>query len=79
MSHRPFVTPGSSSVSRWQSGSLVQHVTPQTPAGCVANHLLQMSGIDSVIQRMSVGANIEIFGNNLFVFRALESDDIAPI
>lgn len=45
----------------------------------MANHLLQMSGIDSVIQRMSVGANIEIFGNNLFVFRALESDDIAPI
>ena len=45
----------------------------------MANHLLQMLGIDSVIQHMSVGANTEIFGDNLFVFRALESDDIAPI
>ena len=64
-------------MSRWQSGSLIQHVTPQTPAGCVANYLLQMSVIDSAIHHMSVGANTEGFGDNLFVFRALQSDDIA--
>ena len=68
-------------MSRWQSGSLIKHVTPQTPAGCVANYqyILRLSGIDSAIHHMLVGANTEVFGDNLLVFRALQSDDIAPM